>query len=86
MDEITSAILAYIKTQYLEERQEQVDCDTPLISSGLVDSFALVTLLRFLENKYRIGIPDREATAEAFDSAAKIAALVQRHLPTTPSP
>jgi len=51
--------------------------DTPLISGGIVDSFSMVSLKRFLENKYHIQIPDDKATPEAFDSVNKIAELVK---------
>jgi acyl carrier protein len=37
----------------------------------------MVSLKRFLENKYNIQIPDDKATPEAFDSVIKIAALVE---------
>ena len=53
---------------------------TPLITGGIVDSFSMVSLKRFLENKYAISIPDDEATPEAFDTVNSIIALVNRHL------
>jgi acyl carrier protein len=37
----------------------------------------MVSLKRFLENKYKISIPDDQATPEAFDSVDKIAVLVR---------
>ena len=81
MDQIKTTILDYVRTQYIEDRPEQVNADTPLISSGLVDSFSMVTLLRFIETHYQISIPDREATVEAFDTVTRIATLVERHIP-----
>jgi len=51
---------------------------TPLISSGLVDSFSMVALLRFVEKKYAIHISDADATLEAFDTVERIVALVRR--------
>ena len=50
----------------------------PLISGGIVDSFSMVSLKRFLEKKYDISIPDADASPEAFDTVNSIAALVQR--------
>jgi acyl carrier protein len=38
----------------------------------------MVSLKRFLEMKYKISIPDADATPEAFDSVNKIADLVTR--------
>jgi len=37
----------------------------------------MVSLKRFLENKYKISIPDDKATPEAFDSVNKICMLVK---------
>jgi len=38
----------------------------------------MVSLLRFLEKKYGIHIPDAAATPEAFDTVERIVALVRR--------
>ena len=57
----------------------ELDANTPLISSGIVDSFSMVSLKRFLEKKYEISIPDEDASAEAFDSVTSIIAVVKKH-------
>ena len=77
MDETQKTLLDYIREEYLEEDDEDIDADTPLISGGIVDSFSMVSLKRFLENKYSITIPDDKATPEAFDTVNKICALVE---------
>ena len=72
-------ILDYIRKEYLEEDDDMpLDENTKLISSGIVDSFSMVSLKRFLEKKYAISIPDEEASPEAFDSVTSIIALVQK--------
>ena len=72
-------VLAYVRNEYLDEDDDiELDVDTPLISSGIVDSFSMVSLKRFLEKKYSITIPDDEASPEAFDTVTKIVALVKR--------
>ena len=79
MDDLAKVILDYVKKEYIEEGDDrEVDVDTPLISGGIVDSFSMVSLKRFLENKYAISIPDADATPAAFDSVTKIAKLVER--------
>ncbi len=70
-------VLQYVTKEYLEDDSEPLAYDTPLISGGIVDSFSMVSLKRFLENKYGIQIPDADATPEAFDSVNKIATLVE---------
>ena len=79
MDEITKAVRDYVVREYLEEGDDrEVTETTPLISGGIVDSFSMVSLKRFLEKKYNIQIPDADATPDAFDTVQSIAALVQR--------
>ncbi len=79
MDDLTKVILDYVKREYIEEGDDrEVGVDTALISGGIVDSFSMVSLKRFVEKKYDIQIPDAEATPAAFDSVRKIAELVER--------
>jgi len=79
MDEQKKIILEYVIAEYVDEDDDvEVDLDTELISGGLVDSFSMVSLKRFLEKKYSIQIPDADASPEAFDSVNKISALVDR--------
>ena len=79
MDELKTAILDYVKREYLEEGDDRVLTESsPLITGGIVDSFSMVSLKRFLERKYDIRIPDADATPAAFDSVESIAQLVTR--------
>ena len=77
MDDITKAVRDYVVREYLEEGDEREITEiTPLISGGIVDSFSMVSLKRFLEKKYQIQIPDADATPDAFDTVQSIVALV----------
>ena len=77
MDDLHKSILDYVRREYLDEdSDEEIDAQSPLISSGIVDSFSMVSLKMFLEKKYKISIPDDKASADAFDSVDKIAKLV----------
>ena len=79
-DEIKQLVSDYVSKEYLDDEDEKITFDTPLISSGYVDSFAMVSLLVFLERKFKIKIPPSKATPEAFDSVNKIVALVSQYL------
>ncbi|NOQ22989.1 MAG: hypothetical protein GQ565_10145 [Candidatus Aegiribacteria sp.] len=81
MEQMKETVLEYIVDEYLDEDDEdEVFYDSPLISSGIVDSFSMVSLKRFIENKYSIKLPDEEATPEAFDTVNSICKLVNKHL------
>jgi acyl carrier protein len=75
LEEMKEVILEYVIEEYAED-DDDVTYDTPLISGGLVDSFSMVSLKRFLEVKYKIQIPDDKATPEAFDTVNSITKLV----------
>jgi acyl carrier protein len=79
MDELERAILEYVRREYLEEGDDRkLDAVTPLITGGIVDSFSMVSLKRFLEKRYALSIPDTEATPAAFDSVRSIATLIEK--------
>ena len=66
MDEVKRMVTEYVTREYLEEGDDRViKEDTPLITGGIVDSFSMVSLKRFLEKKYNIQIPDADATPQA---------------------
>ena len=73
MSDIKDVILEYVQEEYLEDDDDDIEVsyDTPLISGGIVDSFSMVSLKRFIETKYKISIPDEKATPEAFDTVSK---------------
>lgn len=77
-EDIKNLIIEYVKKEYLEEdAEEDVNENTPLISSGIVDSFSMVSLKTFLEKKFSIKIPDEKATPEAFDTVSNILNLLK---------
>lgn len=79
MADIKDVVLEYVIEEYVEDEDEEVTYDTPLISGGIVDSFSMVSLKRFLENKYSISISDDDASPEAFDSVNSIVDLVNKY-------
>jgi len=77
-EEAKKMIIEYVKREYLDEDSDQEITDnTKLISSGIVDSFSMVSLKMFLEKKFQIKIPDEKATPEAFDSVNNILNLLK---------
>lgn len=79
MDDLRKTILDYVRREYLEEGDDRpLDIATPLITGGIVDSFSMVSLKRFLERKCALTIPDADASPEAFNTVESIARLVER--------
>ncbi len=77
-EDLKKLIADYVKKEYLDEDSDmEVQPDTKLISSGIVDSFSMVSLKVFLEKKFNIKLPDEKATPEAFDSVNNIIELLK---------
>ena len=80
-EKLKSQILEYVVMEFVEEDDDlEINPDTPLISGGIVDSFSMVSLKRFLEKKYKAQIPDAKATPEAFDSVNNILELMEEFI------
>jgi acyl carrier protein len=77
-EDVKKILIDYVKKEYLDEDSDQeITEDTKLISSGIVDSFSMVSLKLFLEKKFQIKIPDEKATPDAFDSVNNIIAMLR---------
>ncbi len=80
LNEMKEIVMNYVIKEYIDDDDVKITYETPLISSGYVDSFSMVSLLVFIENKFKIKIPPSKATPEAFDSVNSIVALVNQYL------
>jgi acyl carrier protein len=78
MDDRTARLADFIRLNVSRNPARAIGADTPLVSSGLVDSLSLVKVLTFVEDEFHVVIPDEAATAEAMDSIASIVALMDR--------
>ncbi len=77
-NDLRKLVLDYVKAEYIDEDDDtEITADSPLISSGIVDSFSMVSLKTFLERKFKISIPDDKATPEAFDTVNRIVKLMK---------
>jgi acyl carrier protein len=69
----------FIQSEVAKDPRQPVLPGTPLISSGLVDSFSLIKVLAFVEDEFGIVIPDEAATAAAMDSIELIVRLMDTY-------
>ncbi len=80
MTDIERDLTEYILTQILKRPKYPLDKDTALISSGLIDSFHLVDLAVFIEEKFGVQIGDSELNADTFDTVHQLSALIRQRL------
>jgi len=79
MSDVKETIRQYILTTYLPgESAANLKDDTPLRSSGILDSLATLSLVSFVEKQFRIELDAHETGIETFDTIEAIATLVER--------
>lgn len=71
-------IIEFIKKEFLSDPDIEITPDTNLISSGLIDSFSLVSLQRFIEKEFGKMIPAPKITAESFDTVRQMLQLISQ--------
>jgi acyl carrier protein len=82
MDEptIRRQMRAFILNELVREPDYPLREDEGIVSSGLMDSFALAELGVFVEDAFGVYIPDAELTVTKMDSLNQMVARVLRDL------
>lgn len=75
---IRSAVKDFILDEFLQGADaDELSDDTPLVSSGILDSLATVRLVAFLEERYGIRLSPHEVSVDYLDTLESISATVQ---------
>lgn len=77
---IQEAITRYLVDTLLDGDGRGLEPDTDVVEGGLLDSFAIVQFVSFLEETYEVEIPRDQITASSFQSIRSVTALVERTL------
>jgi len=71
-------LIEFIKSEYSEDPDVIITEDTKLISSGLIDSFSLVSLQTFIEREFGKIIPPPKITSESFDTVKQMVEIINQ--------
>jgi acyl carrier protein len=78
MENMKEDLRQFILTEFLPgEKSSNLKDDTPLRSSGILDSVATLKTVTFVEEHYGIEVAAHEAGVENFDSIDAIASFVE---------
>lgn len=78
MPDLKSQMIEYILKEVIRRPGTQIDEKTPLVSSGLIDSLALVDLLQELEDLTNTRIPAGKVQAKDMDTVESMFVTAQR--------
>ena len=87
MESVKSAVRHYILCTHLPgEAPDALRDDTPLQTSGILDSLATVGLIAFVEKAFGVELDVADTSVERFDTIADIAATIARKQELAPRP
>lgn len=76
MSELEKSIADYLADEFQVD-PSGIDADTPIISSGLIDSFAMVELLLHIETVAGRKVDPGDVTLENLDTIGRIAGFIR---------
>jgi acyl carrier protein len=79
MQEAKDAIRTYIINSLIRNPKYKLGDEDKLISGGVIDSFSLVELSLFLEEKFGVRPDDTELNADNMDTVQMITNYVESH-------
>jgi len=71
-------LIEFIRDEFLEDAEQEIDVDTKLISSGYIDSFSLVSLQSYIEEEFGKKIPAPRITAQSFDTIRQMVEIIKQ--------
>jgi acyl carrier protein len=79
MDQLRDAIRDFIVSHYLPgESRENLRDDTPLLSSGILDSLGTLGLVSFIAEQFGVELDVYDTSVEHFDRIEDIAQSIER--------
>jgi acyl carrier protein len=79
--EVREQLRVFVCRELLRDPSYPLGDDEPLVSGGLIDSFALAHIGVFIESTFGVYVPDVDLTVEAMDTLRLIARRVLRDQP-----
>jgi len=70
---ITTAILEYVAKNFMGNKAADIPLDRSLVEEGIIDSYAIIELIEFLESSFDVIVPDEDVTKDNFGSVERMA-------------
>ena len=71
-------LIEFIKNEFLSDDETEITINTKLISSGIIDSFSLVSLQSYIEREFGKRIPNPRMTVENCDTIKQLIELINK--------
>ncbi len=78
MDNTEQLIRDFIASEFLRDEPRTLSIDDNLIEEGIVDSLAILMLIKYIEGQFSVEIEPEDVSLENFESVAAISRLIQK--------
>ncbi|MCA8948321.1 MAG: acyl carrier protein [Planctomycetes bacterium] len=79
-DSILTQIRAFVAQWFRDGREEGLGEDTPLVTSGIVDSAGVLEVVEFLESRFGVQVSDQDVSLRNCNTLRALTALVEARL------
>ena len=76
--EMRDRLCDFVRRELLRRPDYPLAADEPLITGGLIDSFALAQVGVFVEDTFGVYLPDTDLTVASMDTIDRMVACIQR--------
>jgi acyl carrier protein len=77
-DFVVQELKAFVAREFLQGKTDGLDAQTPLLEWGIIDSIAIVSLIRFIQDRFQVEIPTSEITPDNLKNLSSLSTVVLR--------
>ncbi|MBL8726479.1 MAG: acyl carrier protein [Planctomycetes bacterium] len=77
---LLDAIRSFVAQWFRDGREDGLEADTPLVTSGIVDSAGVVEIVEFVERRFGVRLQDHDLSLRNCNTLAGWTALVAERL------
>lgn len=78
--DIEAKVRGYLEENFFNEREQELSTDTPLLSSGIIDSISALQLVDYLEKTFNFEFEAHEVDQENLDALDTIVSFVEKKI------
>ncbi|MCK5941646.1 MAG: acyl carrier protein [Planctomycetes bacterium] len=77
---VLAEIRTFVANWFRDGKEEGLEDDTPLVTSGIVDSAGVIEVVEFLEQRFRVRVDDTDVSLTNCNTLRGLTELVKRRM------
>lgn len=77
---VLAEIRAFVANWFRDGKEEGLEDDTPLVTSGIVDSAGVIEVVEFLEKQFQVSVQDSDVSLANCNTLRGLTELVKRRM------